>query len=78
MSVKTQITLDKYNPHQIIQFIKDGIITLDEVIASGVAHRCFSNTLSDYIWEKSQDIINNLEVTVIAENHTIIDLGFVA
>ena len=66
MNVVTSICLDKYSPYQIIQFVEDGIVTVDEVIASGVSFRCFSNVLSDFLYEKSKEAI------------FVLDLGFVA
>lgn len=51
----TNLNLDIYNPFEIIQMHKDGLITLAEIRRTGVAHRCFTNILAEYIGEKLEE-----------------------
>ncbi len=64
------LDLAMYKWYEIIDFVEMGIVTLDEVIESGIAFRFFSDHLHDYI----RTAIKNTEVTHII-NHTILDIG---
>ena len=50
MEIKAKMCLIRYSPQQVIELIKDGIVTTQEVIDSGVEHSFFTNILSDYLY----------------------------
>ena len=49
MQVVTNIDFSSYSHQQIIDFIEDGLVTVQEVDDSGVAFKFFGNTLHDYL-----------------------------
>lgn len=49
MQVVTNIDFSSYSLQQIIDFIEDGLVTVQEVDDSGVAFKFFGNTLHDYL-----------------------------
>ena len=73
--VSYKINFDRYFPQDIIKFIEDGVVTLDEVIEDGVSFRCFSNVLSDYIYERSKEIkeiVENTETVVTRQDGVVV------
>lgn len=62
MNIVTDINLNKYSPYMIIEMIEQEVVTVDEVVRSGVAYRFFTNVLSDYL---NMAISRQLEDTLI-------------
>ena len=62
MNIVTDINLNKYSPYMIIEMIEQELVTVDEVVRSGVAYRFFTNVLSDYL---NMAISRQLEDTLI-------------
>lgn len=59
-TVLTQISLYHYGSKDIINLVKDKIVTREEVIASGVIESMFTHELSDYIYPRD---LHHEEVT---------------
>ena len=73
--VSYKINFDKYFPQDIIKLIEDGVVTLDEVIESGVAFRCFSSVLYVYIHERSKEIkekVENTETVITRQDGVVV------
>jgi len=51
MKVEVKINLNPYNGQKIIDLHKQGVITLDEIIDSGMAYKLFDDTLENYVNE---------------------------
>jgi hypothetical protein len=49
MGITAKIFLGQYNPSEIIALHQQGIITLDEIIASGEHYRTFTDALYKYV-----------------------------
>ncbi len=49
--VKLQLNLDRYMPLEIIDFHQNGLVTMDEIIASGRQNTEFGSVLKNYIQE---------------------------
>jgi hypothetical protein len=58
MNLKYSINLDNYYPLEIIELHKQGLISIEEIKASGRIRDSFGNDLAEYV----RDVINN-EVT---------------
>ena len=54
--VTTNLDFSRYSPHQIIDLIEQGVITVEEVVASKVAYSFFTNILHDYITRLYTDL----------------------
>lgn len=53
--VSVKINLDRYSPGQIIELCEEGVITVQEIVDSGVQDRMFTDELSDFIREKKRE-----------------------
>lgn len=62
MRVSVEINLDRYNSEEIIEMIKQGVVTLQEVEDSGRVSTLFNSDLEEYLWNRR---ISDLEPTVI-------------
>ncbi len=51
-TVKTEIYLHSFSPSKIVQLVKAGLVTRDEVIESRVVEAMFGDELFDYIYPR--------------------------
>lgn len=69
MSIQVELSLATYSQEEIIEFIENGVVSLDEVVESGVAHTFFTNSLLEYIRQalKKQELneLDEQEPTII-------------
>jgi hypothetical protein len=49
--VKFKLNLDQYSPLDIIEWHKQGILTMDEIIESGRMNTTFGDDLRNYVYE---------------------------
>lgn len=64
MDITLKINLDGYFPNEIIDLHQQGIVTLDEIVASGCIHSCFGPKLSDYAYSQQKLLYDQMPDTV--------------
>ena len=61
--ISITINLDRYAPSEIIEFCERGIISINEIIESGVMNRVFGPELRNYVATKTKNIKSKREDT---------------
>lgn len=75
MDITYQIDLSGYFPKEIMGLHQAGVLTLEEIIASGRIHSCFGPELGDYVYKQlklqEKSLQAQLVDTVITETAAI-------
>ena len=67
-TIKTEIKLFTYSPAEIISFVRQGLVTKQEVIDSNVMDMMFGDDLQKFIYPTKND--KNQELTLVNDQLT--------